>query len=1343
METDPLVRNTLSSKASVPLYFQDGFFDQLFFKWVEKFIEMNEKQPFQQSMHHALHSDDQSKAHFNKLVATWDEKKNQTQKSPLLKSVIAAYKKELVLVVVLGLIKIILFFTTPYMINEMMHFVEEASPSAWQAFKIVVLLPIARLLSSVLSAHSWFAIARLCPQFKAGLVALIYSKSMKISTIRSNEHSEGSIVNHYEIDCEKLEFMMRLIQDLIVLPIQLLIGIAIIYWLVGSALIGGIVVIVCVLISTFLISKKQTIYGNEYMNKKDARMKILTQILNAIKYLKMNGWEKVFANKIKAARSEELGYLWKKYHLEAVTAVNFLIGPQGVIMAVLGIYLWLGNEFDVKKMITMSSTFWVLSGPIKKIPEFVASLIECGVSLKRIEKFLLSEEVDNSYIKCNNDALNSIAIQVKNGNFSWRSKSDQTEDISTASSTTPQQIELSSDSIQKSKDEKNLGYSQIDALPEGEAVGDSFSFELKEINLTINKGEFIAIIGEIGSGKSSLFYSLAGEMAQNITDDHHHRPEVCINGNMTFLPQKPWIINASLKENILFGKRFDSELYKKCIHYAALEQDLAILPSGDETEIGEKGINLSGGQKARVSLARALYSEPNIFLLDDMLSAVDIHVGTFIIEECLRKYLAGTTRVLITHNLDYLKYVDYIYMLDDGRIIHQGTLDMMKNIPKFGELLAHSAHRTEEVSKQEGVTQTHEGHKSAPTFQEKHKNPDNAAPKFNIDLSVKGEEEVTTKTDEVIERLTMEEDRETGSVKFSVIKYFLKTWGYSHLLVWIPIVLINLTSLVGSSLYLAYWGDSHAKEDENFHHLMIYYGLNVIAFITNYILCAMNFKRNVQFSGEMHGLMIDRILSAPLNLFFDRVPSGRILNRFSNDIERIDSGMAWVLMDFTINLYMIVSNLLISIALSSIIVVIPVIGFAVLCKKLHNRYIGLNRELIRLTSISSGPIASHFTETLQGLVSVRSFRQQERLFNGLLLKQDELLKNQFLASAINEWFPLRCTLFSLLTLTFICVLVAFFRDSVGLTAGYAGILAVQMFSCCEDMSWFLWEYTNMEIKLISVERCHHFTTIEPERLTPSLSRKAHISNWPRQGNIRIVDYSTQYRPGLPLVLNKLNLNIKGGEKIGIVGRTGSGKSTLMLSLLRLLEAKEGQILIDDINIENVTLEDLRQRVTVIPQDPQLFEGTLKENVDVLSEFSYEEIQKTLEAVNLGNLTKSKEGLDYQIKSGGENLSAGEKQMVCIARALLKKSKVILIDEATSNIDMNNEEVFLNIVRERFTNCTVLMIAHRLKTIINCDKVAVMREGKVVEFGSLSDLLKTENGIFSEMWAESIKAGKEL
>ena len=1327
-------------------YLEEPVIKKITFEWITNIMKLNQEKTFEQNMHYSLRASEQSSNNFKALEHEWQQLKDSNKSLLILRAIIRAYAKKLTLLMILGALRILLFFSNPLIINVTMKLLSQEHPPLIHVIGLLIFIPVINIIMPIIESHSKFALEILGINLKFGMIGLIYNKALKVSIIKGKDHSVGSIVNNYDIDCEKLREMMGALQNLFVTPIQMLVGILVIFYMAGPSSVGGLGMNLLLAFLSYVVNKNYSRLQEVIMKRKDRRIKLLNEVLNGIKYIKMSGLEDAFIKKIGNARGEEIKSLKERSVYTIVWTVIYLIGAQGGLVATVIVFLLLGNDLDATTMITLCSIFRTLASYFSQIPSILTVMTDSMISMRRIQKFLLSPELDLSYIKQSEPTTDVVAIKVFQGNFSWRYENAPANDSQFKAPDTsmiespPIALENTSEGLYTERDdEKELEMSIQSARPgllDSEDAVKASCFELEKINMTIFKGSFVAIIGDVGSGKSSLFYSLVGEM----TPSNLKPPQVTINGRLAYLPQKPWIINATLRENILFGLPYDKERFDKVIKMAAMESDLKVLDYGDQTEIGEKGINLSGGQKARVSLARALYSEPDIFLLDDVLSAVDIHVGTYIMERCFLEHLAGKTRVLITHNLDYLKYVDYIYMMEDGKIVLQGTFEQLKMTSKFEEL------SKKDQNQEDGKTQSDEDdnqldheknhEKESAIKHEKHQDTE------SIEI-ITSEEGPKTGTDELIQSLTISEDREKGRMKAATFKIFYQMWGGIRFFSLIVLIAIfKEFAIHGSSPLLAYWGDNpSAFTVKSF--ITVFCIFSFFSLFFQFSVFRLSFLRTFKCSINLHETMLRSVLQAPLNLFFDRVPTGRILNRFSGDIERIDSGIPWSIAHFTASVVMIILTLSVAVTLSSAFTIIPVFGYLWICHSFYQRYTNLNREMLRLRSIANSPAMSHLTETLHGLAVIRSFRHEKRFFEAQMAKMDEIIKNQLVISAASQWYNTRCAFGSAMVLIPISLVTLVWKDYINVSPAFSGVATSFLLGAPGFMTWFLWELAELEARLISFERCHKFTQIESEKIDPDAESPILQTDWPSRGKIRFDNYSTRYRPGLPLVLKGLNLTIQPGEKVGIVGRTGSGKSSLMLGLLRIIEAAEGSIVIDDVPINSVNLTALRDKITVIAQDPQLFEGTLRENVDVLERYSDEEVKNALRMVNLSHLYEGEEGLNKEIKSNGENLSAGERQMVCISRALLKRNKIILIDEATSNIDVNNEELFLRTIKESFADCTVLTVAHRLNTIINSDKIVVMNQGRLEEIGSPKELLEREDSVFRKMWEEAKKSREKV
>uniref|UniRef100_A0A8C5SK09 ABC-type glutathione-S-conjugate transporter n=1 Tax=Laticauda laticaudata TaxID=8630 RepID=A0A8C5SK09_LATLA len=748
---------------------------------------------------------------------------------------------------------------------------------------------------------------------------------------------------------------------------------------------------------------------------------------------------------------------------------------------------------------------------------------------------------------------------------------------------------------------------------------------IKDITLEIAHGSLVAIVGSVGSGKSSLISAMLGEM-ENI------KGHINIQGSMAYVPQQAWIQNATLKDNIIFGSSLDETRYQQVLEACALHPDLKLLPGGDLTEIGEKGINLSGGQKQRVSLARAVYSNADIYLLDDPLSAVDAHVGRHIFDKVLgpEGLLQNKTRILVTHNLSFLAQVDDIVVLEAGTVTERGSYStLLANSGSFAQLLNTYGNQQDNIHEEEAMGKV----------------------------------------------ITIAKDTASGNTHFNMLVF-----------------LLGLFLLIATGL--ASFG-------------------------------------TIRASRVMHEQLLSNILRVPMS-FFDSTPTGRIVNRFAKvktlDIFTVDETIPISLRSWMNCFFMILSTLVIICIATPYFAIITLL-LGILYYFILQFYVATSRQLRRLDSVTRSPIYSHFGETVSGLSVIRAFGHQERFLQHNEKIVDVNQKSVYSWLVSNRWLAVRLELVGNLTVFFAALLAVFVKNSLN-----SGIVGLSISSITQTLNWLVRMTSELETNIVAIERLNEYTEIKNE--APWVTTQRPPSQWPNNGEITFIDYKVRYRPELELVLDGINCDIKGTEKIGVVGRTGAGKSSLTNCLFRILEAAGGKILIDGLDIATLGLHDLREKLTIIPQDPILFSGTLRMNLDPFDQYSDEDIWHTLELAHLKSYVQAlPEGLSSPVSEGGENLSVGQRQLVCLARALLRKSKILILDEATAAVDMETDHLIQETIRSEFANCTVITIAHRLHTIMDSHRVLVLQEGKIVEFDNPEELLQ-QQGIFAGMAREA-------
>ncbi|KAK3703287.1 hypothetical protein RRG08_017331 [Elysia crispata] len=830
---------------------------------------------------------------------------------------------------------------------------------------------------------------------------------------------------------------------------------------------------------------------------------------------------------------------------------------------------------------------------------------------------------------------------------------------------------------------------------------------------------------------------------------------VSVKSSIAYVPQQAWIQNATLRDNILFGTEHNSRAYDKVIEGCALTSDLDILPGGDMTEIGEKGINLSGGQKQRVSLARAVYSDADIYLLDDPLSAVDSHVGKHIFDKVIshKGMLKRKTRVLVTHGIHWLPQVDHILVVTDGRISESGSYEeLLSHDGDFAQFLKTyltqeeepededpeiAAVRAQILERVDSVTSD----TAATSGDEMISSRRRASRSLSRQFSKSGDKILEKKKEEkpkAVSRLTEEEKAEIGKVALAVFLDYFKAIGIIATAAFFFFFACYQAVNVYSSIWLSQWtADSTLQNvslagtseynDKNEMYLGVYGGLGAAQAVLILFYAVIAATRMVRAAGALHYNMLANIMRSPM-VFFDTTPSGRILNRFSRDVETIDSIIPQMLRSWMSTFFGTLSTVIV-ISYSTPIFMVVILPLGLLYYLIQRFYIPTSRQLKRIESTTRSPIYTHFSETITGAASIRAYKATDRFILQSEEKVDKNLKYYFGGIASNRWLSVRLEfLGNLLVLSaamFAVVSENVNQSLVGLSVSYA-------LQITGGLNWLVRMTTDLETNIVSVERVKEYMETPTEAAWVNPFRRP-PSNWPTEGAVSFIDYKMRYRDGQDPVLKGISCNINGGEKIGIVGRTGAGKSSMTVSLFRLIEALSGSIIVDGTNIGDIGLHDLRSRITILPQDPVLFSGTLRMNLDPFDTYDDPTIWRALEHAHLKTFVEgTPTGLNYQCGEGGQNLSVGQRQLVCLARSLLRKTRILVLDEATAAVDMETDDLIQATIRSQFTDCTVLTIAHRLNTIMDYDRIMVLANGEIKELDTPAALLEDKNSMFYSM-----------
>ncbi|XP_054708720.1 multidrug resistance-associated protein 1-like [Uloborus diversus] len=841
--------------------------------------------------------------------------------------------------------------------------------------------------------------------------------------------------------------------------------------------------------------------------------------------------------------------------------------------------------------------------------------------------------------------------------------------------------------------------------------------ELQGINLHVDKGSLTAIVGTVGSGKSSLLSALVGDM-------HKISGSIDVKGTLAYVPQQAWILNQTFKENIVFNKTVDLEKYESILQCCCLLPDINQLPAADQTEIGEKGINLSGGQKQRISLARAVYQDADVYLLDDPLSAVDAHVGKDLFENVISNsgILAYKTRILVTHNVSVLPLVDMIIVMEEGIIKEWGTYEVLKeNSGSFLDLI--------QEQKKEQIYENSEEQMIEGSDCCDHKNQTSNLLNFEASSLHALPEHQNGK-------LIEEEAYEIGQVKWITYYNYLKYSKFYYLLPSICSYMVYQVFEIFLTYSLSIWSpDDRDSENNNFNsskykhlYVILLWGLlqifSVVSANSFLALAAGEASQKYQEN------LIYCLLKCPLS-FFDSTPHGRIMNRCSNDLNDIDNAMPISLDCFLVCFFLSFGTFILIGAVIPVFLIglFPIVVILYVTQK---GFLMSSRQLKRLESTSKSPIYSHFKETIQGISSIYSYKVVQDFIETFERKTNASVTCYYHWILTSEWLCIRMGFFAviiILTSAILCV-----QNRFNLNPSTIGLILIYCMTMSSALKFLILNGTALENSCISLERIDEYSNLTPEAPWEKVLKPP--ETWPEAGCIKFQNYSTCYRKGLPLVLKNLNFDIPSGKKVGIVGRTGAGKSSLTLALFRILEPYEGSIIIDNIDISNIGLHDLRSKLTIIPQDPVLFIGTLRLNLDPNGKHSDDVIWSTLEKTHLKEyFMSSSKGLDFEVSENGENLSAGQKQLICLARSLLRSSKILILDEATATVDTKTDSLIQDTIRSSFKDCTVITIAHRLNTVLDNDIIFVMDNAEVIESGKPSELLNS-NSVFSSMLSDA-------
>lgn len=1370
------------------------------FSWVGGLVRLGGSRPLYMRDLGELRKTHQPAECAKSLQRAWDdETKDQADHVPSLAN--ALWKTLRYRIMTSGLARVWRLnsgFLEPWLIKKLLVVVENpARPGAvWFGLMWSMIILIASALSTILFNIYCQEVIKGEVLVKNSVTSLLYRKLLRLSASSKQSNIHGKLMNLIGSDTTRIQDMMWYLQFFWLSPGLAIVCIISVTFLTSfyAALAGCAVLAVLAPIGAF-VAKKMEKLREAQTAITDARVHATNEIFHTMKTVKLYALEEHFAKGADEARQRELKTLLKLQLVRAVSeSINDAMIPI-MSLATLATFVLRGGVLTPSIAFAVLSTFGALHWPFIMITSSISATVECFVSIRRMEEFLSLPEVPGLQ---QSEEVESGEISIKDASFAWE-----------------------------------------------------FEESLKNINFNAKKGTLTCIVGPIGSGKSSLLNTMLGEMRK--ISGHVH-----VRGKISYAPQTPFLLHTTVRENITFGQEFDEERYAKTIEACALQADLDVLLAGDQTVIGERGINLSGGQKARIAMARAVYSDTEIVLLDDPLSAVDAHVGHKLFNECIKELLKEKTVLLVTHQLQYVTHGDFLVVMANGQIEHSGTpsqlreagVDLAALIDQFNEELNkfHADHDATDAKKSDdneeldldgsfgSVHLTHSAgssngslnksrrlHTSNGIDPHAHTNGATDPSQISILNDVHYHSDLSEDQQKAVKssvNVTSKEERGTGSIGAAVYRFYFgvkwKWWALALLL-----VILHQVLTFGLQIYVGRWSakntpagnktnialpsSSHSSSYVLFDHITFTpsdlpttNGVNSVYISSAHHLLDYVYEAGSEFASKLGSTgaffgdiaskfsasaaknkvpsstktflaiytagsllivflqmlrisiilvvstwtgkavylkMFDRLIHAPMS-FFDTTPKGRIASRCASDTDSMDSKLGEPLYSGVVGLSALISTLTVTFisvgwwALAFVPVMIINIS-------IFNRVIGPFRDATRLDGNAKAPLNTLFSESLNGLYTLRAFKREPEFATEMLHKVDGASRTYYYRQALERWLNIRVGILGAVTSAVLGSVAVFSTRSID-----PGLVAVALVGLLENshaVGYLIHDYAHVETYMNSVERIKQYTEIQVER-PQIIDHCRPPKDWPQYGCIKFENVSFRYRPGLPLVLNEISLLIKPGEKIGVVGRTGAGKSSLLSALLSLSPISTGRIMIDDEDISKMGVGDLRSRLSIIPQDPVIFDGTIRHNLDPFGHYEDKDIWETIRRVHLLDVIDALPSkLDEKMAEDGANLSLGQRQLICVGRALLKHSKILLLDEASSSIDLETDYLLQKTLRTEFSHCTTITIAHRLATIMDSDRVLVLDAGKVKEFDAPNILLARPDSLFSLLHQQTLHA----
>lgn len=1268
--TEPLLAE--KSQERLSQLGQANCFSKLVFSWVSPLLSLGSSKPLVLDDIPYLATDDQAIVASQKFVQAWDsllkEKAGSNSTTNLVFWAIArTYWWEMMFVGICLFLRTASFSLSPLLLYGFVNYSNrETGNTKLDGVLLVGSLIIAKNVESFSQRHFYFSSRRYGMRMRSALMAAVYQKLLRLSSLGRRRHSTGEVVNYIAVDAYRMGEFPMWFHTALFSVVQLFLAIGVLFGVVGAGVLPGLVPLFICGILNVPFAKILQKCQMQFMAAQDQRLRSTSEILNNMKIIKLQSWEVKFKNLIESYRDNEFKWLSESQLKKVYGTVLYWMSPTIVSSVVfISCAFFKSAPFNAGTVFTILAVLRTMSDPVRMIPEALSMLIQIKVSFDRINSFLLDDElIRNENARKSWDS--EFSTRILNGDFSWDPES---------------------------------------GIP-----------ALKDINFEVERGKKCAVCGPVGAGKSSLLCALLGEISKI-------SGKVDVIGSVAYVSQGAWIQSGTIRDNILNGRPMVKTKYEEAIRVCALDKDINSFDYGDLTEIGQRGLNMSGGQKQRIQLCRAVYSDADIYLLDDPFSAVDAHTAATLFSDCVMAALEKKTVILVTHQVEFLSVVDHILVMECGRITQSGNYkELLMAGTAFEQLV--NAHKN-------AITGLGPSDRQNKNFEHGMGNMDGLKESDSGYLS-KGnsEAEISMKCLPGVQ-LTEDEEKEIGNVGWKPFMDYILISKGTLFTCYAILSQLGFTGLqAAASIWLAY--GVQVPKISIFMLIGVFTLLSTLSSFFVYLRSLFPALLGLKASKAFFSGFTDSIFSAPM-LFFDSTPVGRILTRASSDLSTLDFDISFSFCFVLAGGIDLITTIGIMASVTWQVLIVGIVA-TVSTKYLQGYYQPSARELMRINGTTKAPVMSYAGETALGVATIRAFNMEERFFLNYLKLVDTDASTFLYSNATLEWLILRTEALQNMTLFTAAFLIVYLPTGY-VAPGLVGLSLSYALALTSNQVFLIRWYCNLSNYIISVERIKQFMNIQSE--PPAIiENNRPPDSWPSKGEIKLQELKIKYRPNSPLVLKGITCTFKEGTRVGIVGRTGSGKTTLITALFRLVEPCSGNILIDGIDICSIGLKDLRLKLSVIPQEPTLFKGSIRTNLDPLGIYSDDDIWKALEKCQLKDVISSLPSLlDASVSDEGDNWSAGQRQLFCLGRVLLRRNKILVLDEATASIDSATDAILQKIIREEFSNCTVITVAHRVPTVIDSDMVMVLSFGKLLEYEEPTKLMEDTNSSFAKLVAE--------